>query len=122
LRRYAVAPLRHILLHRAILQLSKNVNNVTFYRNNITYLHGSSFNLLKIYNENKMRKAGIIILILGLLLTIFTAFTFFTREKVAEIGSLKITANKPHHLSWSPLIGIAVMGVGGVFLLMSPKK
>lgn len=69
-----------------------------------------------------MRKAGIFILILGLVLTIFTAVTYFTREKVVDIGSLKITANKPHHLSWSPLIGIAVMGVGGVLVLMSPKK
>jgi hypothetical protein len=69
-----------------------------------------------------MRKAGIFILILGFILTVFTAFTFFTREKVVDIGSLKITANKPHHLSWSPLIGIAVMGVGGVVIFMSPKK
>ena len=75
-----------------------------------------------IFNENEMRKAGIVILILGLVLTIFTAFTFFTREKVVDIGSLKITANKPHHLSWSPLIGIAVMGVGGVLILVSLKK
>jgi hypothetical protein len=69
-----------------------------------------------------MRKAGIVILIIGLVLTIFTAFTVFTREKVVDIGSLKITANKPHHLSWSPLIGIAIMGVGGVVVFMSPKK
>ena len=69
-----------------------------------------------------MKKVGIIIVILGLVLTIFTAITFFTREKVVDIGSLKITANKPHHLSWSPLIGIAVMGVGGVMILISSKK
>jgi divalent metal cation (Fe/Co/Zn/Cd) transporter len=69
-----------------------------------------------------MKKAGIIIVILGLALTIFTAITFFTREKVVDIGSLKITADKPHHLSWSPLIGVAVMGVGGVVILISSKK
>jgi hypothetical protein len=69
-----------------------------------------------------MKKAGIIIIIIGLALTIFTAITFFTREKVVDIGSLKITANKPHHLSWSPLIGIAVMVVGGVVVVMAPKR
>jgi uncharacterized membrane protein YidH (DUF202 family) len=69
-----------------------------------------------------MKKAGIFIVILGLILTIFTAVTYFTREKVVDIGSLKITANKPHHLSWSPLIGIAVMVAGGVVVIMSPKK
>lgn len=69
-----------------------------------------------------MKKAGIFIIVLGLALTIFTAITFFTREKVVDIGSLKITANRPHHLSWSPLIGIAVMVTGGVVVIMSPKK
>ena len=69
-----------------------------------------------------MKKAGIVIVILGLVLTIFTAITFFTRENVVDIGSIKISANKPHHLSWSPLIGIAVMGVGGVLILLSARK
>ena len=57
-----------------------------------------------------------------MVLTIFTAFTFFTREKVVDIGTLKITANKPHHLNWSPLVGVAVMGLGGVLFLIAPKK
>ena len=69
-----------------------------------------------------MKRAGIVIVILGLLLTIFTAITFFTRENVVDIGSIKISANKPHHLSWSPLIGLAVMGVGGVLILVSGKR
>jgi divalent metal cation (Fe/Co/Zn/Cd) transporter len=69
-----------------------------------------------------MKKIGIGIFILGLILTIFTAVTFFTRERVAKIGDINIMANKPHHLSWSPLIGIAVMGIGGVVIWVSPKK
>lgn len=69
-----------------------------------------------------MKKAAIVIIIIGLLLTIFTAFTFFTREKVVDIGKLEITANKRHHLKWSPLIGIGVMAVGGLIFWQSPKK
>ncbi len=68
-----------------------------------------------------MKRAGIVIMVLGVLLTLFTAITFFTRKKVVDIGSVKITANKPHHVSWSPLIGIAVIGVGGVITLVSKK-
>jgi divalent metal cation (Fe/Co/Zn/Cd) transporter len=70
----------------------------------------------------KMKKLGYLVIIIGLALTIFTAVTFFTRERVAKIGDVNIMANKRHHLSWSPLIGIAVMGIGGVVLWMSPKK
>ena len=69
-----------------------------------------------------MKKPGIIILILGLLLTIFTTFTYFTREKVVDLGNMEINANKRHHVSWSPLIGVAVMAVGGVMLLVPFKK
>ena len=69
-----------------------------------------------------MKKAGIVIFILGLILTIFTAFTFFTREKVADIGNVHITRNEKHNLNWSPIFGLAVMGVGGVIFLVSSKK
>jgi hypothetical protein len=69
-----------------------------------------------------MKKVGIIIILLGLGLTIFTAFTFFTKEKVVDIGKVEITRNKPHNLNWSPLIGIAVMGIGGITLWQSNKK
>lgn len=69
-----------------------------------------------------MKKAGIVIIILGLVMTIFTAFTFFTKEKVVDFGKVEINANKRHNLSWSPLIGVAVMGLGGVLLLVSSKK
>lgn len=69
-----------------------------------------------------MKKAGIFILILGLVLTIFTTVTFFTRGSIAKIGDVNIIANKRHNLNWSPFVGIAVMAVGGVVVLMSYKK
>lgn len=68
-----------------------------------------------------MKKTGIAIIILGLILTVFTALTFFTKEKVVDIGDVHITRNKPHNLRWSPLIGIAVAGIGGVLLLVDSK-
>jgi hypothetical protein len=68
-----------------------------------------------------MKKAGLIIILIGLILTIFTAVSFFTREDIVKIGDLKITANKPHNYCWSPLIGIAVMAIGGVFVWQGKK-
>lgn len=68
-----------------------------------------------------MKKVGYILIVAGLLLTIFTTVTFFSRERVAKIGDINITANKKHNLKWSPLIGIAVMAVGGIVVWQSPK-
>jgi len=62
------------------------------------------------------------IIALGLLLTIFTAFKFFTREKVVEIGNLEITLDKPHYMSWSLVIGVVVIGIGGAVLWQGSKK
>jgi len=69
-----------------------------------------------------MKKAGIIILIIGLALTIFTTVTFFTREKIVDMGEIQISANKRHNVNWSPFIGLAVMAVGGVLMLVPSKK
>jgi len=69
-----------------------------------------------------MKIAGIIILIIGFALTIFTATTFFTKEKVVDIGKIEISRDKPNNLKWSPLIGIAVMAVGGVVIWRSYKR
>lgn len=69
-----------------------------------------------------MKKAGIIIFIVGVALTVFTTFQFFTQEKVADLGVIEVTKEKPHSLSWSPLMGIAVMGIGGVLLWKGSRK
>jgi len=69
-----------------------------------------------------MKKIGIIILLLGLGLTLFTTVTYFTKEKVVDMGKVEITRKKPHRLNWSPLIGIAVIGIGGVMLWQASKK
>jgi hypothetical protein len=69
-----------------------------------------------------MKKVGYIIIVLGAVLTIFTAITFFTKEKVVDLGKIEITASKPHHLNWSPLIGVAVMAVGGVIVWQGSRK
>jgi hypothetical protein len=69
-----------------------------------------------------MKITGILIMIVGLGLTIFTAFSYFTREKVLEVGSVVLTRNEPHMLVWSPFIGLAIMVVGGFLILQARKK
>jgi hypothetical protein len=69
-----------------------------------------------------MKKLGIIILVFGLLVTIFTGFNLVTRKKVVDIGDLEITANQNHRVAWSPIIGAMVMVIGGGFYIMGRKK
>ncbi len=69
-----------------------------------------------------MKKAGIVIFLIGLTLTLFTTITYFTREKVVDLGTVEITAKKAHHLTISPFIAIAVMGIGGIIFWQSDKS
>jgi len=69
-----------------------------------------------------MKTAAIIIMIVGLLMTLYTGFGFMTKEKVLEIGDVEITKDKHHTAAWSPLVGIGVMVIGGALLVVAKKK
>jgi membrane-associated HD superfamily phosphohydrolase len=69
-----------------------------------------------------MKTAGIIILIVGLLMTLYTGFTYVTKEKVVDLGELEITKNNQHTVNWQPYVGIGIMVIGGVVLIFGRKK
>jgi uncharacterized membrane protein len=69
-----------------------------------------------------MKTAGILLLIAGLLMTVYTGFTYFTKEKVVDLGDVHITADKEHSVNWQPYLGIGVMVIGGVLFVISRKN
>lgn len=69
-----------------------------------------------------MKKAGIVILVIGLLITLYTGFNYVTREKIIDLGDVEIMADKNHNVSWSPIIGVVVMAVGAGVYFMGGKK
>jgi hypothetical protein len=70
-----------------------------------------------------MKKAGIIILIVGLVVTMVTGLSFVTREKVVDIGKLEVNVNKRHSFSWSPVAGMVMMAIGaGIYLVGAGKR
>jgi hypothetical protein len=69
-----------------------------------------------------MKKVGVIILAIGVLITVITGFNFVTREKVATIGKIEITADKRHNLAWSPMVGVIVLAVGAGAYMLGTKK
>jgi hypothetical protein len=69
-----------------------------------------------------MKSTGITLIVIGLLLTIFTGFGFFTKKKVVDLGKVEITTSEPHRVKWPPYVGVGVMVVGGIILLAGAKK
>ncbi|MFV8345798.1 hypothetical protein [Flavobacterium sp. ZB4P13] len=69
----------------------------------------------------KIRTIGIVMIILGIIMLLYTSFNYVTTEKVVDIGPIQINKEVNHPIKWSPVIGI-VLAVGGVVLIVISKK
>jgi uncharacterized membrane protein YdcZ (DUF606 family) len=69
----------------------------------------------------KIKTFGIVLIILGIIMMVYTGFNFVTSEKVIEIGSLKLNSEKNHHVQWPPIVG-ALLLVGGIVLVVIDRK
>jgi uncharacterized membrane protein YidH (DUF202 family) len=65
---------------------------------------------------------GIVIMVIGLVMTLYTGFNYVTREKVVDIGDIEIMADKENTVNWGPYVGIGVIVIGGVVFLAGRKK
>lgn len=68
-----------------------------------------------------MRKAGLILIIAGVVITLLAGATFVTQKKVLDIGKLEITKEQEHQLPWTPVAGIMVM-LAGIVLIFAGKN
>lgn len=69
-----------------------------------------------------MKKFGRILLVVGILITIFTGINLITEKEVLEVGDLHISVNDNHRMEWSPLVGIGVVVIGAGLYFAPPKK
>jgi drug/metabolite transporter (DMT)-like permease len=64
---------------------------------------------------------AIILIVIGVIALAYGGFNFTTKEKVAEIGPLKVEKNKTHSVPLSPILGALAL-VGGVALLVVGRR
>jgi hypothetical protein len=69
-----------------------------------------------------MKTAGIIFLIVGLLMTLYTGFTYVTKEKVVDLGSLEVTKDDEHTVNWQPYVGSEPSSLEVQFLCLAEKE
>lgn len=67
-----------------------------------------------------LKALGIVLIIVGIIMTIYTGFNYVTTEKVAVIGPIEINKEKTHPVQWTPIIGMLVMAAG-IFIVLSSK-
>ena len=69
----------------------------------------------------KIRTIGIVMIVLGIIMLLYTSFNYVTTEKVVDIGPIQINKEVNHPVKWSPIIGI-ILAVGGVVLIVVSNK
>jgi hypothetical protein len=68
-----------------------------------------------------MRTLGIILIVVGGLMTIFTGFNLVTKKEVADIGPLEINKEEKTPVAWSPIVG-GILLVAGIVVLVTSKR
>lgn len=61
---------------------------------------------------------GAILIVLGIVALAVPSFTFFTTERVADVGFFAIDVSKPHTIVFNPIVGLIAL-VAGIVLAIS---
>jgi uncharacterized membrane protein YidH (DUF202 family) len=64
---------------------------------------------------------GICLIVVGVLALAFGGFNYTTRERVVDLGPLKVDADKEHRMPIAPIAGVAAL-IGGIALVMAGRK
>ena len=61
-----------------------------------------------------MKAIGVVVLVIGILMTVFTGFNLVTKKEVVDVGPLEINKEEKTPIYWSPITGgvVIVAGIG----------
>ena len=72
------------------------------------------------FEKESMKTPAIILIVVGIIIVVWGAFGFRTRDKVLDIGPIHATRETTHNIPYGPLSG-ALLVIGGVVLLVKSK-
>jgi drug/metabolite transporter (DMT)-like permease len=65
---------------------------------------------------------GVLLIIVGLIALAVQGVTFFSQERVVDVGPVKVDVEKPHTIAWHPLAGIAAVVAGLVLVAVGTRR
>lgn len=68
-----------------------------------------------------MKTLGILLIVIGAIMTVFTGFNLVTQEEVADVGPIEINKTEKTPIYWSPITG-AILLVAGVVIVATSRK
>lgn len=67
------------------------------------------------------KSVGLILVVIGAILLIWTGFTYTKKEKIIDAGPIQVSADREKTVNWPPYAGGIVL-LAGVIILVSSKK
>ena len=67
------------------------------------------------------RTIGIVLIIIGAVMLIWTGFSYTKKEKIIDAGPLQISVNKQKSVNWPPYLG-GILLIGGIVIVATAKK
>ena len=64
---------------------------------------------------------GLVLVVLGIIALAIRSITYFTTERVADVGFFRIEVSRPHTIVFNPFVGIAALAVGVVLVLVGRR-
>jgi len=68
------------------------------------------------------RNLGIILIIAGAVMLIWTGVSFTKKEKVVDLGPLSVSVDKKQQVTWPPYLGGVLLVVGIIFIVTDKKR
>ncbi|WP_323755193.1 hypothetical protein [Roseivirga sp.] len=69
-----------------------------------------------------MKIIGTILLVAGILMTIFTGVDLVTKKEVVDLGVVEINKKESNPIYWSPITGGVIAVIGAIVLVAGKKK
>ena len=68
------------------------------------------------------KSIGLILIVIGVIMLVWTGFSYTQKEKIVDAGPIQISADKEKSVNWPPYVGGIVLVAGVVVLVTSKKK
>jgi hypothetical protein len=69
-----------------------------------------------------MKTFGIILIVIGLILALYTGFSYVTEQEVVDLGPMEVNKEQAHTVNWPPFVGVGIAVLGIILLVTSPSR
>jgi len=68
------------------------------------------------------KSLGVLLIVVGLIMLVWSGFTYTKKEKIVDVGAIEISADKQETVNWPPYVGAIAMVVGVVVYVSTRKR